>query len=178
MGGGEHRTRPGVEARAPVADRSGCRCRAGCGAKVDEEGCDLSEEVAAASELAHDVRIGDAARARCIALFTDAGVVSRMSATSAALNPSPSRRISTARYQYCTLGDGQVLQRGDEGQLDALPLQVRRRRIRLVIDWHIIGPAARSPSPPRPWAHPAIVDRDTAARRAERSVAPQIAGRG
>jgi len=80
------------------------------------------------------VRIADAARARCIALFTDAGVVSRMSATSAALNPSPSRRISTARYQYCTLGDGQVLQRGDEGQLDALPLQVRRRRIRLVID--------------------------------------------
>ena len=99
MGGGEHRTRPGVEARAPVADRSGCRCRAGCGAKVDEEGCDLSEEVAAASELAHDVRIGDAARARCIALFTDAGVVSRMSATSAALNPSTSRRISTARWE-------------------------------------------------------------------------------
>jgi len=99
VGGGEHRTRPGVEARAPVADRSGCRCRAGCGAKVDEEGCDLSEEVAAASELAHDVRIGDAARARCIALFTDAGVVSRMSATSAALNPSTSRRISTARWE-------------------------------------------------------------------------------
>lgn len=58
-GCGEHRSRSGVEARAPIGDRGRCRRRPGRGAKVAEEGRDLGEKVTAASELAHDVGVAD-----------------------------------------------------------------------------------------------------------------------
>ena len=48
-----------------------------------------------------------------------AGVASSVSATSAGEKPSTSRRSSTARWR-----GGQVLERGDEGELDALALLV------------------------------------------------------
>jgi hypothetical protein len=57
--------------------------------------------------------------ARCKALSTEAGVVSSASAVSWAEKPSTSRRISTG-----ALPRGQMLERRDEGQLDALTLLV------------------------------------------------------
>ena len=59
------------------------------------------------------------ARARCSALFTDATLVSRVSAVSCAEKPRTSRRISTARWFA-----GKQLQGGDEGELHRLTLFV------------------------------------------------------
>ena len=71
--------------------------------------------------MACGVRSGSAvasvSRARCSELLTAAVVVSSCSATSRAEKPSTSRRISTARWR-----GGEVLQRGDERELDALAL--------------------------------------------------------
>ena len=58
------------------------------------------------------------------ALFTDATVVSSVSATSVAENCSTSRQ-----EEHGTLVGRQLLQRGDEGELDVLPPLVAVRRI-------------------------------------------------
>ena len=63
-------------------------------------------------------------RARWSALFAAATVVSSSSATSGPVQPSTSRRISTARWR-----PGQRLDRGQEGQLHPLALRVARRGI-------------------------------------------------
>jgi hypothetical protein len=49
-----------------------------------------------------------------------------MQATSTAVNPK-----DVPQDQHRPLGGGEVPQRGDERQLDALPTQVRRRRVGL-----------------------------------------------
>ena len=63
-------------------------------------------------------------RARCSALLTDATVVSRQSATSAA-----GKAEDVAHDQHGALRRRQLLQRRDERQLDALAQLVARRRI-------------------------------------------------
>src|SRR4029450_14625 len=61
--------------------------------------------------------------ARCSALSTETGVISSVSAVSRAEKPRTSRSMRTARCRA-----GQVLERGGEGEPDALPLFIARVR--------------------------------------------------
>src|SRR5690606_7151476 len=60
-------------------------------------------------------------RARCKALFTDCTLVSKVLAVSSAVKPSTSRRSKTARWFR-----RQMLERSNEGELDALVGRVAR----------------------------------------------------
>src|SRR5437588_7997911 len=86
--------------------------------------------------LCSGTRSSIAARARCIALFTDATLVSSISAVSFAEKPE-----NLAEDQHGTLVRRKVLERGDEGELDALATLVARvRRGQTVLDTeHLVG---------------------------------------